>query len=95
MTFKKNIVALFLFFIFAFNFAGSAFAMNSTDHLQHDHNIELAFGENNELSALSEQELDSTEGEWWAVVRWVITKVVIPIILEQCSSDSEGEGGSE
>mgnify|MGYP001200762102 CR=1 FL=1 len=95
MTFKKNIVALFLFFIFAFNFTGSAFAMNSMDHLQHDHNIELAFGENNELSALSEQELDNTEGEWWVVVRWVFTRVVIPIILEQCSSDSEGEGGSD
>tara|TARA_A100001015_G_scaffold231709_1_gene262409 strand:+ start:3796 stop:4077 length:282 start_codon:yes stop_codon:yes gene_type:complete len=91
MKIKKNLVALFLFFIFAFNLAGSVFALNSSDALQQNQSINMAFGDNEELSVLSDQELESTEGEWWVAIRWVITRVVIPIIIEQCSSDENSD----
>ena len=91
MKIKKNVVALFLFLILSFNFVGSAFAYSTNNSLQNTENIEMAFGHASDVSILSENELEATEGEWWGVVRWVITRVVLPMIVEQCNNDRDDD----
>ena len=51
----------------------------------------MAFGHASDVSILSENELEATEGEWWGVVRWVITRVVLPMIVEQCNNDRDDD----